>query len=124
MNIAESVLILMLLWLIGGSPPVRSRRLSSLLSYNNNIKPSDNSSHSLKYDTTTSPLSFQTNDRSSWYNQSRALRSLSPKEYQNNSFGSCNERRTLLQMVIDSPTIYEVTVVSKSVAGKLYSLLL
>ena len=118
MNIAESVLILMLLWLIGGSPPVRSRRLSSLLSYNNNIKPSDNSSHSLKYDTTTSPLSFQTNDRSSWYNQSRALRSLSRKEYQNNSFGSCNERRTLRQMVIDSPTIYEVTVISKSVAGK------
>ena len=118
MNIAESVLILMLLWLIGGSPPVRSRQLSSLLSYNNNIKPPDNSSHSWKYDTNTSPLRLQTNGRSSWYNQSRALRSPSPREYENHSFGSCNDRRTLLQMVIDSPTIYEVTVVSKSVAGK------
>ena len=118
MNIAESVLILMLLWLIGGSPPVRSCQLSSLLTYDNHIKPSDSSSHSLKYDTTTSPLSLQTNDISSWFNQSRALRSPSPREYQNNTFGRCNERRTLLQMVIDSPTIYEVTVVSKSVAGK------
>ena len=118
MNIAESVLILMLLWLIGGSPPVRSRQLSSLLPYKNNISPSDDSSHSWKYDTNTSPLRLQTNGRSSWYNQSRALRSPSPREYENNSFGSCNDRRTLLQMVIDSPTIYEVTVVSKSVAGK------
>ena len=118
MNIAESVLILMLLWLIGGSPPVRSRQLSSLLPYNNNIRPSYDSSHSWKYNTNTSPLRFQTNGSSSWFNQSRALRSPSPREYQNNSFGSCNERRTLLQMVIDSPTIYEVTVVSKSVAGK------
>ena len=118
MNIVESVLILMLLWLIGGSPPVRSRQLSSLLPYKNNISPSDDSSYSWKYDTNTSSLSFQTKSRSSWFNQSRALRSPSPIEYQNNSFGSCNERRTLLQMVIDSPTIYEVTVISKSVAGK------
>ena len=118
MNIAESVLILMLLWLIGGSPPVRSRQLSSLLSYKKNINPSDDSTHSWKYDTNTSPLSFQTNGRDSWFNQSRTLRSPSPRENQNNSFGSCNERRTLLQMVIDSPTIYEVTVISKSVAGK------
>ena len=31
---------------------------------------------------------------------------------------TCDERRSLLQIVIDTPNIYEVTVVSKSVTGK------
>ena len=102
MNISESILVLMLLWLIGGSPPVRSRKvptisrdqkqtniygLNELSIVNNNI--------------TLRPSEHIISTKSKDFNES-----------------SCNERRSLLQIVIDTPIIYEVTVVSKSVEGK------
>ena len=102
MNISESILVLMLLWLIGGSPPVRSRNVSK-------FSRGQKQTHS--YGLSESQI----------VNNNITLRSnehiISTKSIDFNE-SSCNERRSLLQIVIDTPIIYEVTVVSKSVEGK------
>lgn len=108
--------MLILLWLIGESPPVRARKIPSPIKYPYQNKNSKNS---------------EFRDSSKFHVTQHAnkitLTSLPPisedkktNVIKNNiiSHGNqCYERRTLKQIVIDTPNIYEVTVVSKSVAG-------
>ena len=105
----------MLLWLIGGSPPVRSRKIVSYPEYQNK-KPRDNihyelynATQNLKHITQTMPKS------SAAFHNTNIISNTEHAKTQISSY--CNEPRTLLQIVVDTPSIFEVTVVSKSVAG-------
>ena len=115
-NLSSTTLMLMLLWLIGGSPPVRSRKILAFQQYQN-TKPPDNNYDSIynvtKYlDKVTLPMP----KRNAVFNNSSIISDTKHAKTQNSSY--CNEHRTLLQIVIDTPSIFEVTVVSKSVAGE------
>ena len=118
MNISESVLVLMLLWLIGGSPPVRSRNVSTFLR-DQNQKRLDGF-QGLTHNDDKTGLYNHTNElpRKNNIILSKRNHVIPSKSVEFDDNNDCNERRSLLQIVIDTPNIYEVTVVSKSVAGK------
>ena len=119
MNISVSVLVLMLLWLIGGSPPVRSRNVSTFVSDQNPKRL--NGFQDLSYNDDNTSLYNYRNEFTTKNNIMLSKRNYvipsKSVEFDDNQ-NDCNERRSLLQIVIDTPNIYEVTVVSKSVAGK------
>ena len=102
MNISESILVLMLLWLIGGSPPVRSRKVPTF---------SRDQKQTHSYGLSESSI---VNNNITLSSSEHVISTKSIEFDEKN----CNERRSLLQIVIDTPIIYEVTVVSKSVEGK------
>ena len=111
----STVLLLMLLWLIGGSPPVRARRK---IPY---YQSPDSNTQVYNYELLHNNTSGWRKQESKVTNKNNLLQQ--PKMRQdegrlthNNSL--CSERRTLRQIVIDTPSIVEVNVVSKSVAGK------
>jgi hypothetical protein len=119
MNISASILVLMLLWLIGGSPPVRSRQISSFTPSQHKMHP-DAILDSLKNHTTNiEKLIFLEAEGQHGFMKNDAILHNDTKLVKNQNSRTCDERRSLLQIVIDTPIIYEVTVVSKSVAGKL-----
>ena len=118
MNISVSILVLMLLWLIGGSPPVRSRKISPFTSSQYKLKSGD--IHGLSNNETSKihKLTSHVRDEKSIFIKSAAQKYNDTKFVSTHSRYSCDERRSLLKIVIDTPIIYEVTVVSKSVIGK------
>ena len=121
MNISESILVLMLLWLIGGSPPVRSRNVQKLFRHQKENR-FNGSNDSIVNDTTINlhynTTRLQLNKSVSVNKPDHMILTRSVKLDDDNNNDNCNERRSLLQIVIDTPIIYEVTVVSKSVEGK------
>ena len=108
----------MLLWLIGGSPPVRSRKISSFIPNQHKIPP-DAILESLNNNTTKieTTLSLETEGKGVLMKNDAILHN-DTKFVKTQNRHTCDERRSLLQIVIDTPIIYEVTVVSKSVTGE------
>ena len=116
LNVSSSILLLMLLGLIGGSQPVRSRRILSFQKYQNK-KPPDNYYYGALYNVTKDldKTTLKVPKRNAVFNNTKIISDTKHANIQNSS--DCNEHRTLLQIVIDTPSIFEVTVVSKSVTG-------
>ena len=102
----------MLLWLIGGSPPVRSRRIIPFQQYQNK-EPPDSNGYRIAKDT--EKITLKMPKSNAVLNNTNIISNTKYANTQNSSY--CNESRTLLQIVINTPSIFEVTVVSKSVAG-------
>ena len=119
MNISESILVLMLLWLIGGSPPVRSRNVQNLFRDQKENRFDGSNDYSVN-DTilTLHSNKLKLNNSVLPNTRNHIIFTRSVKLNDDDVNDNCNERRSLLQIVIDTPIIYEVTVVSKSVEGK------
>ena len=118
MNISETILVLMLLWLIGGSPPVRSRKISSFIPSQHKMNPDATFESSNNDKTKIETLfSFESGGNGE-IRKNYAILHNDTKFVKTQNRRTCDERRSLLQIVIDTPNIYEVTVVSKSVTGK------
>ena len=119
MNISESILVLMLLWLIGGSPPVRSRNVQKLFRDQKENRFDGSNDYSVN-DTilTLHSNKLKLNNSVLPNTRNHMILTRSVKLNDDDVNDNCNERRSLLQIVIDTPIIYEVTVVSKSVEGK------
>ena len=121
MNISESVLVLMLLWLIGGSPPVRSRNVQKIFrdqKENRFNGPNDSTVNDTILNLHYNSNKLQLNNSVSPNTRNHMILTRSVKLNDDDVSDNCNESRSLLQIVIDTPIIYEVTVVSKSVEGK------